>query len=58
MSAVGEGEPTVILEAGLGAAGTSEFIGFIDQVAGYDTGVHLRPSGDGSERRAAGRAST
>ena len=30
---VGEGEPTVILEAGLGAAGTNEFIGFIDQVA-------------------------
>jgi pimeloyl-ACP methyl ester carboxylesterase len=30
----GEGEPTVILEAGLGAAGTEEFFGFIDQVAG------------------------
>jgi pimeloyl-ACP methyl ester carboxylesterase len=30
---VGEGEPTVILEAGLGAAGTNEFIGFIDRVA-------------------------
>jgi pimeloyl-ACP methyl ester carboxylesterase len=30
---LGEGEPTVILEAGLGAAGTSEFFGFIDQVA-------------------------
>ena len=29
----GEGEPTVILEAGLGAAGTEEFFGFIDQVA-------------------------
>ena len=29
----GEGEPTVILEAGLGAAGTDEFFGFIDQVA-------------------------
>lgn len=29
----GEGEPTVILEAGLGAAGTEEFSGFIDQVA-------------------------
>ena len=29
----GEGEPTVILEAGLGAAGTSEFFGFIDRVA-------------------------
>jgi pimeloyl-ACP methyl ester carboxylesterase len=31
---VGAGEPTVILEAGLGAAGTSEFIGFINQAAG------------------------
>ena len=30
---LGEGEPTVILEAGLGAAGTSEFIGFINRVA-------------------------
>jgi pimeloyl-ACP methyl ester carboxylesterase len=30
---LGEGEPTVILEAGLGAAGTEEFFGFIDQVA-------------------------
>jgi pimeloyl-ACP methyl ester carboxylesterase len=29
----GEGGPTVILEAGLGAAGTEEFFGFIDQVA-------------------------
>ena len=30
----GEGGPTVILEAGLGAAGTEEFFGFLDQVAG------------------------
>ena len=30
----GEGEPTVILEAGLGAAGTEEFFGFLDQIAG------------------------
>jgi pimeloyl-ACP methyl ester carboxylesterase len=30
---LGEGEPTVILEGGLGAAGTNEFIGFIDRVA-------------------------
>jgi pimeloyl-ACP methyl ester carboxylesterase len=29
----GEGEPTVILEAGLGAAGTSEFDGFLERVA-------------------------
>jgi hypothetical protein len=29
----GEGEPTVILEAGLGAAGTEEFFGFLDQIA-------------------------
>lgn len=52
----GEGEPTVILEAGLGAAGTDEFFGFIDQVAGdsrvctYDragTGVSEdRPDGE------------
>jgi pimeloyl-ACP methyl ester carboxylesterase len=31
---LGEGEPTVILEAGLGAGGTSEFIGFINRAAG------------------------
>jgi pimeloyl-ACP methyl ester carboxylesterase len=53
---VGAGEPTVILEAGLGAAGTSEFIGFINQAAGttrvctYDragTGVSdERPAGE------------
>jgi pimeloyl-ACP methyl ester carboxylesterase len=30
----GEGEPTVILEAGLGAEGTEEFFGFLDRVAG------------------------
>jgi pimeloyl-ACP methyl ester carboxylesterase len=30
----GEVEPAVILEAGLGAAGTSEFFGFIDRVSG------------------------
>jgi pimeloyl-ACP methyl ester carboxylesterase len=30
---LGEGRPTVILEGGLGAAGTSEFIGFINRVA-------------------------
>jgi pimeloyl-ACP methyl ester carboxylesterase len=29
----GEGTPTVILEAGLGAAGTEEFFGFLDRVA-------------------------
>jgi len=29
----GEGEPTVILEAGLGTGGLDEFLGFIDQVA-------------------------
>ena len=29
----GEGQPTVILEAGLGAAGTSEFAGFLDRIA-------------------------
>jgi pimeloyl-ACP methyl ester carboxylesterase len=52
----GEGEPTVVLEAGLGAAGTEEFFGFIEQVAGisrvctYDragTGVSDdRPGGE------------
>jgi pimeloyl-ACP methyl ester carboxylesterase len=31
---LGEGEPTVILEAGLGAAGTEEFFDFLDRVAG------------------------
>lgn len=29
----GEGEPTVILESGLGAAGTEEFFGSLDQIA-------------------------
>jgi pimeloyl-ACP methyl ester carboxylesterase len=29
----GEGEPTVILEAGLGGAGTSEFFDFMDRIA-------------------------
>jgi pimeloyl-ACP methyl ester carboxylesterase len=52
----GEGEPTVILEAGLGAAGTSEFVDLIHQVDGvtrvctYDragTGVSDdRPAGE------------
>ena len=52
----GEGEPTVILEAGLGGAGTEEFFGLLDPVAGiarvctYDragTGVSdERPAGE------------
>ena len=52
----GQEEPTVILEAGLGAAGTEEFFGFLDQIAGttrvctYDragTGVSdERPAGE------------
>ena len=56
----GEGEPTVILEAGLGAAGTEEFFGSLDQIAGttrvctYDragTGVERRPPGRGARDR-------
>jgi pimeloyl-ACP methyl ester carboxylesterase len=52
----GQGETTVVLEAGLGAAGTEEFFGFLDRVAGtarvctYDragTGVSdERPAGE------------
>ena len=48
---VGAAEPTVILEAGLGAAGTSEFIGFINQAAGttrvctYDRAGRERATG-------------
>jgi pimeloyl-ACP methyl ester carboxylesterase len=51
----GEGEPTVILEAGLGGAGTSEFFDFMDRIADprvctYDragTGVSdERPGGE------------
>lgn len=33
-SCEGDGEPAVVLEAGLGAAGTEEFFSFIDRVAG------------------------
>lgn len=40
---VGAGEPTVILEAGLGAAGTGEFIGFINRVAGTTPAARSRP---------------
>ncbi len=54
----GEGEPTVILEAGLGAAGTSEFFGFIDQVGGEHAGLHLRPCGDGQRATIGRPAST
>lgn len=45
---VGEGEPTAILEAGLGAAGTSEFIGFINRVAGTTRVCTYDRAGTGS----------
>jgi len=51
----GEGEPTVILEAGLGAAGTSEFFGFIDQVSdGSRVCTYDRAGTGGSSERPAG----
>jgi pimeloyl-ACP methyl ester carboxylesterase len=53
---VGEGEPTVILEAGLGAAGTEEFFGFIDQVAGVSRVCTYDRAGTGaSDERPEGR---
>jgi pimeloyl-ACP methyl ester carboxylesterase len=52
---LGEGEPTVILEAGLGAAGTNEFIGFIDRVAETTRVCTYDRAGTGSsEERPAG----
>ena len=52
---LGEGEPTVILEAGLGAAGTNEFIGFIDRVAETARVCTYDRAGTGtSDRRPAG----
>lgn len=51
----GEGEPTVILEAGLGAAGTDEFFGFIGQVAGIARVCTYDRAGTGvSDERPAG----
>jgi pimeloyl-ACP methyl ester carboxylesterase len=52
---MGEGEPTVILEAGLGAAGTAEFVGFIDRVAGISRVCTYDRAGTGvSDERPAG----
>lgn len=51
----GEGEPTAILEAGLGAAGTSEFFGFIDHVASTTRACTYDRAGTGaSDERPAG----
>ena len=51
----GEGQPTVILEAGLGAAGTSEFAGFLDRVAGTTRVCTYDRAGTGiSDERPAG----
>jgi pimeloyl-ACP methyl ester carboxylesterase len=51
----GEGEPTVVLEAGLGAGGRSEFIGFIDRVASITRVCAYDRAGTGaSEERPAG----
>ena len=44
----GEGEPTVILEAGLGAAGTEEFFGSLDQIAGTTRVCTYDRAGTGS----------
>jgi len=53
---VGDGEPTVILEAGLGAAGTSEFFDFIDRVAGTTRVCTYDRAGTGvSDDRPAGQ---
>ncbi len=51
----GEGEPTVILEAGLGAAGTEEFFGFLDQMSGTSRVCTYDRAGTGvSDERPAG----
>ncbi len=51
----GKGEPTVILEAGLGAAGTEEFFGFLDQVARIERVCTYDRAGTGvSDERPAG----
>ena len=53
---MGEGGPTVILEAGLGAAGTEEFFGFIDQVAGVSRVCTYDRAGTGAcDERPEGR---
>jgi pimeloyl-ACP methyl ester carboxylesterase len=53
---VGDGQPTVILEAGLGAAGTSEFFDFIDRVAGTTRVCTYDRAGTGvSDDRPAGQ---
>ena len=44
---MGAGEPTVILEAGLGAGGTSEFVDFLDRVEGARVCTYNR-AGTGS----------
>jgi pimeloyl-ACP methyl ester carboxylesterase len=55
----GEGQPTVIFEAGLGAAGTSEFAGFLDRVAGTTRVCTYDRAGTGtSDERPAGEQVT
>jgi pimeloyl-ACP methyl ester carboxylesterase len=44
----GEGQPTVVLEAGLGAAGTDEFFSYLDRVAGVSRVCTYDRAGTGS----------
>jgi pimeloyl-ACP methyl ester carboxylesterase len=44
----GEGQPTVVLEAGLGAAGTNQFFSFVDRVAGNTRVCTYDRAGTGS----------
>ena len=51
----GEGEPTVVLEAGLGAAGTEQFFSFLDRAAGVSRVCTYDRAGTGSsDHRLAG----
>ena len=47
----GDGAPTVVLEAGLGAAGTSQFASFVDRVAGITRVCTYDRAGTGSSDR-------
>jgi pimeloyl-ACP methyl ester carboxylesterase len=47
----GEGQPTVVLEAGLGAAGTNQFFSFVDRLVGMTRVCTYDRAGTGSSDR-------
>jgi pimeloyl-ACP methyl ester carboxylesterase len=47
----GEGQPTVVLEAGLGAAGTNQFFSFVDRIVGTTRVCTYDRAGTGSSDR-------